>query len=32
MKKTILHICKYYAPDEGGFETVAKSKLSCSDK
>lgn len=24
MIKTILHICKYYAPDEGGIETVAK--------
>lgn len=22
--KTILHICKYYSPDEGGIETVAK--------
>lgn len=24
MKKNILHVCKYYAPDEGGIETVAK--------
>lgn len=24
MKKRILHICKYYAPEEGGIETVAK--------
>lgn len=24
MKQTILHISKYYAPDEGGIETVAK--------
>lgn len=23
-KKHILHICKYYAPDEGGIETVSK--------
>lgn len=23
-KKVILHICKYYSPDEGGIETVAK--------
>lgn len=22
--KKILHICKYYSPDEGGIETVAK--------
>ena len=24
MTKTILHISKYYYPDEGGIETVAK--------
>lgn len=24
MKKNILHICKYYFPEEGGIETVAK--------
>lgn len=24
MKKNILHICKYYYPEEGGIETVAK--------
>lgn len=24
MKKNILHICKYYSPEEGGIETVSK--------
>ena len=24
MKNKILHVCKYYSPDEGGIETVAK--------